>query len=185
MLRKMFISALTFVITIGLYGMSVSAAPKDVPPELAKIIYNKTAKTTRQNLLEISRPDGNETIFDNTYTICGISKEDGIRVKVLILKEFEVDEKKTERYIDFKEEDSNKSSWDLVSKDILIKEFDLKNGVNELRIVAWKKSDPSVYQISNFTIKVLEGKSKNNVVSSKKDNRIGIGSIIDFGAYED
>jgi uncharacterized protein YxeA len=121
-------------------------------------VYDKDTKSTKQFLVTVTRPSGNESTFKKSYVICGVSEEEkieDIQIKLLIYDE------KSESYVDYKNTDGE-STWGLGKYGFFIKEVLLPSeGVNKIRIVAYKESQEKNLiigknmQISNFNITVL------------------------------
>ncbi len=129
-------------------------------------IYDASPKTTKQTVLEITRPQGgsgaNEGTSNKFYAICGLTEYDDVRIKVLICKD---STSKDSEYVDFKDTSNEpKSTWDIGSNanGFFAKEFELNEGVNKIRVVAFRKysRERDFFQISNFTINVINAKNR-------------------------
>jgi hypothetical protein len=121
---------------------------------LDKLVFDAEIKATEQFLVTITRPAVNETTFKKAYVICGVTEKSDIRV-ALAIKDSE-----TGSYKYFKNTDGD-SSWDIGSMGIFTKEVNLSEGINNLKIVAYKKSETDNLkpgenvQISYHSINVL------------------------------
>lgn len=119
-----------------------------------KVVFDGSVKATEQFLVTITRPVVNETTFKKSYIICGVTEKSDIRVALAIK------DAATGSYKYLKNSDGD-SSWDIGSMGIFTKEVNLSEGVNNLKIVVYKKSEAGNLkpgeniQISYHTINVL------------------------------
>jgi hypothetical protein len=113
-------------------------------------VYDTRAKSTVDSFVTITRPSGDETTFNKSYVICGVTNKKNVTVKLLRY------DKNSEKYIDFKNVDSE-SSWVIGSSGVFMKEINIPYmGANKIRMVCYKDGDESKRQISNYTITVLK-----------------------------
>lgn len=121
-------------------------------------IYDKDTKPTKEFLVDVTRPSGNESTFKKSYVICGVSDEEKIEdIQIILL----IYDEKSKSYIGFENTDGE-STWGLGKYGFFIKEVQLpEEGVNKIRIVAYKGSQEKNLvigknlQISDFNITVL------------------------------
>ncbi len=160
---KKFCSAVLIMIFVFVPILSSYAASEKIDSDL---IYSAGTKSTKQFLVTITRPDGNESTFKKSYVICGVSedeKAEDIGIKLLIYDE------QSDSYVDYKNTDGA-SSWELGKYGIFIKEILLPDeGENKIRIVAYRKSQSDNLvlgknlQVNNFTITVLNEDIKEKI----------------------
>jgi len=101
---------------------------------LDKLVFDAEIKATDQFLVTITRPAASESTFKKAYLICGVTDKSDIRVALAIK------DAQTGSYKYFKNTDGD-SSWDIGSMGIFTKEVVLSEGMNNLKIVAYKKSE--------------------------------------------
>lgn len=154
---KKFLALIAVFAMILLYSSEVFAAGVD------DVVSNKWTKSTSQFIVIITRPDDNESTFRKSYIICGNTRKENIRVKLLILN------KNTGTYELFNNS-NGENSWDIGASGVFMKEIDLPyEGSNTIRIVAYDKyASKSLVagknlQISDFTITLLNNNIKNNI----------------------
>lgn len=120
------------------------------------ILKSKDVKTTDEFLVNIIRPEGDETTSKKSYVICGnaLNNAEDIRVHIFI-------ENSDGELVEFKNTDGE-SSWDIGASGIFMKEVVFPGeGINSIRIAAYKKSELSKLkagenlQINDFKITVL------------------------------
>jgi len=144
-----------------------------------EIIYRKDTKpTAKQFLVTITAPEKEKVESEKSYVICGVSKDkdpDSIVVRLLRYDE------ETGTYIDFPDSEGD-TRWELGRFGVLIKEIEFpKDGINKIRIVAYKKSTSKVktlvrgenLQITDYTVIV----KKDDITEKIKS---GIQKITDF-----
>lgn len=156
---------LVVAIAFSLISVSSFASGNDV-------ISDKNTLSTKQFLVTIYRPEGDETKFDKSYVICGSSEKDDIRVELLIYNGG------TGKYEAFKDVDGE-SGWD-VSSELFTKEVSLPNeGANKIRFAAFKKDEAGKLktgtnlQVNNFTLTVLN----KSFIQKIKDNLFSLPDI--------
>ena len=132
----------------------VSLAVSIVQPSYAVNIYNKNSKSNlKSKLVNITKPNGDESIFGKLYLICGYSKYSNVNVKLLIYN------KNKGKYEDF-ETTSGESSWKIGASGVFVKEVKfLANGANCIRLACYQNSTEDV-QIEDYTITVLKDSFK-------------------------
>lgn len=140
------------VSTILIIAVIVCAFSIPVFAGVDSSIYNPDTSTTDQFMVTITRPDGDESTFNQSYVICGVTGQEGVTVKALIEKDG--------WYSDFPDTDGV-TSWTIGSSGVFMKEVTFPNtGANKLRIVAYTDSQR---QINDFTITVLEQSLKDKI----------------------
>jgi hypothetical protein len=128
------------------------------------IIKSRDTKDTSEFMVTITRPEGDESTFKQSYVICGNSSMENIRVRLLIYNEL------TRTYEDF-ENTEGKSSWDIGISGIFMKEVILpKEDANKIRIVAYNKNKDlkdcvlsKDLQVNTFTITVIDSGIKDSI----------------------
>ncbi|MCX8130856.1 MAG: hypothetical protein N3I35_12230 [Clostridia bacterium] len=149
---------LVFLILFSVCSISVFAAPDESG-------YDADTKATKEKYVTITKPeDGkNEITYNKSYSICGVTELENIRVELHRLNE---DKKKYEKIVI-----DGKSYWDIGESGFFAKEIDLKEGNNKIMLVAYKISDDKKNtdsrneQRSIFEIK----RDKRNLLESIKD----------------
>lgn len=130
---------------------------KDIDLELENIITQKDADITEQFLFSITRPDGDEITHKKSYVICGVANEAGVIEDLRVV--LSVYNENTEVYERLNNIDGV-SSWDIGSFGMFTKEVILKEGINKLKIIVYKKSSDELeigtnIQVNTFTVNVL------------------------------
>jgi len=120
------------------------------------ILTDRSTDDTEQFLVTITRPEGDESTFKESYVICGNSVNEKISVMLLIYDNNE------EKYIPFENTDGD-YIWDIGASGIFMKEVILPNrGANDVRIIAYKNDETekllsdSNLQINSFKVSVLD-----------------------------
>lgn len=102
---------------------------------ISDAVYSKLTTQNGQLYVTITRPDSESDLtFKKSYIISGQTDLDGIWVKLLRY------DKSEGRYVDYANTDGA-SSWKIGSSGIFMKEVELKDGLNDIRIVAYKEQD--------------------------------------------
>ena len=151
MVRKLsLIMTAAILMTLLLCTQSYAASINDV-------IYDESTlmRSSEEFLVAITRPEGDETAFKQSYVICGNTEPKDIRVELAIVN-------KNGELEPFLNTDGE-SGWDVGESGIFMKEVILPSmGVNVIRIAAFKKSEASDpkpgwnLQINDYTITVRE-----------------------------
>ncbi|GAE88933.1 hypothetical protein [Acetivibrio straminisolvens] len=152
MKKKIFALFLIVVFSIGMC-MTVFADEK------IDLISDKKTEDTKQFLVTITRPEGDETTFKESYVICGNSDKQNITVKLLMYNE------KTEQFEPYMNLDGE-DTWTIGASGFFMKEIELpKKGANKVRIVAYQgtaKMDKAELvlgenlQVNTFTVTLLD-----------------------------
>ncbi|WP_265447588.1 hypothetical protein [Acetivibrio straminisolvens] len=152
MKKKIFALFLIVVFSIGMC-MTVFADEK------IDLISDKKTEDTKQFLVTITRPEGDETTFKESYVICGNSDKQNITVKLLMYNE------KTEQFEPYMNLDGE-DTWTIGASGFFMKEIELpKKGANKVRIVAYQgtaKMDEAELvlgenlQVNTFTVTLLD-----------------------------
>lgn len=130
-----------FIVVFILISVSLPAFAGD---------YDKSTKRTESYFVKITRPEGSESTFNNSYVISGNTEFEGIEVELYRL------DKEKGKYVPYETTDGI-SSWEIGASGMFMKEVDLPNkGANNIMVVAYQKDDRSKEQITKFTITVLE-----------------------------
>lgn len=119
-----------------------------VPAFAAGGVLDPDTPQTEQFILTITRPENNESTYNKFYEICGITDKENVTVEFYI-------KDKTEGVYKRLPDVTGKSSWTNIGV-FFAKEVELKEGANEIRIVAYTKTSPNKVQISDFKIQLLE-----------------------------
>lgn len=131
------------------------------------LIYSADTKSTKEFLVNITRPDGDESTFKKSYVLCGVSlDEENFKDLVVKLLVYNEDSKTYKEY----ENVDKKTTWDLGKYGLFIKEMILPNkDENKIRLVIYKDSEKENLvlgdnlQINNFTIKILDEDIKEKI----------------------
>jgi hypothetical protein len=159
MMKKILVMFLTFIFSISL---CINAFAQDDVPE---VFSNKDTQETEQFLVTITRPEGDETTFKESYVLCGNSDKENITIKLLMYNE------STEKFEPFKNIDGE-DTWQIGVSGFFMKEIKLpRNGANKIRIVAYKDSDEKEnilkpgenLQVNTFTVTLLEKSVKDSI----------------------
>jgi hypothetical protein len=132
---------------------------------LSEAIHGWNIDATDQFLVTITRPDGDETTFNKSYVICGMSDDTDIHVVL------EIYDPSTEKYKDFKTVDGT-NNWDVDENGLFTKEVFLKEGANKIKIIAYKESQAGSLelaknlQVNYFTITALNESIKDKIMRS-------------------
>lgn len=119
--------------------------------------YSSSSSSNVWNLVTITRPSGNETTFNSSYVICGVTSKKNVMVKLLRY------DKDQDEYIDFLNVDGD-SEWSIGPSGVFIKEIKLKYlGINKIRIVCYTEGNEDECQINDFKITVLKEKFKSAI----------------------
>ncbi|MHB8062790.1 MAG: hypothetical protein ACYDG2_09190 [Ruminiclostridium sp.] len=113
------------------------------------------------NVIEISRPEGDEIVTKQMFSICGTSIEDGVIIEILY-RDIETDEYKPLLTTDGK---SSFSVGKIFGKDIKLK----YKGENEIQVKAYAKSTKNDPQIETYIITVAEEKKDGNWLENALD----------------
>ncbi|HOQ36650.1 MAG TPA: hypothetical protein PK033_05410 [Acetivibrio sp.] len=159
MMKKMISLILVFMFSICLCVNAL--AQNDVPD----VFVNKDTQETEQFLVTITRPEGDETTFKESYVLCGNSDKENITVKLLMYNEL------TGKFEPFKNIDGE-DTWQIGASGFFMKEIKLpKKGANKIRIVAYKGSNEKDVvlkpgdnlQVNTFTVTLLEKSVKDSI----------------------
>lgn len=144
---------------------------KPVDPEspLGKIIKEKV-DATEQFIVTVTKPVRGEIVFEpvNKYMITGESLETGIMV-ILAVYNNETGLFEEYRGID------GESSWEVGNSGLFEREFELKEGRNRLKLIAYRKLEidnlviGENLQVGYFTITLLKEDIKEELVTVKTD----------------
>lgn len=104
-------------------------------------------------LIKITRPDGDETTFKQSYVICGNTGYENVTVA------FEVYNADAGEYVPLETIDEEES-FSIGDSGLFMKEVKLKNGANKIRVYAFKGENT---QVKEFTITVLEESLKDKI----------------------
>ncbi len=163
---------------------SDSVEEEDKQEELHKkildnLVYSGDLDETEQFLVNITNPqEYKQIVFKSSYVFFGFTEESDITI--VIAKKDSV----TGEY-QYYENVDGESYWD---KDgiLYLSEFELKNGENEIKLIAYKtveieQLDPGVnLQVNYFSITFLEETIKNKIINSTFPNIIDL-----FKQYND
>lgn len=105
-------------------------------------------------VVNISRPEGNEIVFKEIFSICGSSVYDEATIEL-----FYKDEEGEYQPLYTTEGESSFTVGKFFGKDI-----ELSKGQNKIRIVAYTEETKSHPQIKNYTITLAEEKKDENVL---------------------
>ncbi|PYG87178.1 hypothetical protein LY28_02314 [Ruminiclostridium sufflavum DSM 19573] len=106
------------------------------------------------NVVDISRPDGNEIVTKEVFSICGVTIEDEAYI------EFYYKDKEADQY---KPLLTTEGKYCFKVGKIFGKDIELKyKGKNEIRIKAYTTATKNDPQIENYTITLVEEKKKEN-----------------------
>jgi hypothetical protein len=154
MMKRIFAIFLVFILGVSL---CINAfAQYDIP----ELLSDKGTQETEQFLVTITRPEGDETTFKESYVLCGNSGKENITIKLLMYNE------STEKFEPFKNIDGE-DTWQIGVSGFFMKEIELpKMGANKIRIVAFEGSNEKDVvlkpgenlQVNTFTVTLL-GKS--------------------------
>jgi len=130
------------------------------------VISSKKTEDTKQFLVTITRPEGDETTFKESYVICGNSDKQNITVKLLIYNE------KTDQFEPYRNLDGE-DTWTIGASGFFMKEIELpKKGANRIRIAAYQGSAKMEQtelvlgenlQVNTFTVTVLDRSLRNSI----------------------
>lgn len=147
------------------------------------LISDKNTEDTKQFLVTITRPEGDETTFKESYVICGNSDKQDITVKLLMYNE------ETEVFEPFMNLDGE-DTWVIGASGFFMKEIELpKNGANRIRIAAYQGSNGEKeielvpeenLQVNTFTVTLLDKSIRDSI----KNGFLRITDMLDnlFGA---
>lgn len=144
-------------ITIFTLSLPVHAASESV-------LFNRNLSNTGEFLVNITRPEGDESTFKKSYVICGNTGLSGMRVEIFI--------EKSGGWERFKTTDGE-TGWN-VGESVFMKEVVLPDtGANRIRIAAFKNSDArnnnlelgQNLQSNDYNITVLDSKARNRINS--------------------
>ena len=137
-------------------------------------IYSKETASTEQFLVNITRPDGNESAFNRKYLVCGNTQMTGRKARILIYNLYTgvYETYSNPKYIT----NGNPNGyciWDIGNSKMFMKEIQLPNeGANLVRIVAYNKNIPverlewgKNLQVSNFTVTFLDSEIRDAIIS--------------------
>ncbi|HHV30649.1 hypothetical protein [Acetivibrio mesophilus] len=151
--------------------------------EKIDLISDKKTEDTKQFLVTITRPEGDETTFKESYVICGNSDKQDITVKLLMYNE------ETEEFEPFMNLDGE-DTWVIGASGFFMKEIELpKKGANRIRIAAYQGSEKmdkaelvlgENLQVNTFTVTLLDKSIRNSI----KNGFLRITDMLDnlFGA---
>ncbi|MFZ5989347.1 MAG: hypothetical protein ACOYWZ_19810 [Bacillota bacterium] len=156
MFKKFIVLFTLAVFVLGLCVTSFAAGEND-------LLANKDTKDTKQFLVTITRPEGDESTFKKSYVICGNSDKEGITVQLLMYND------KTGNFEPFKNTDEE-DTWKIGASGFFMKEIELpNNGANRIRIAAYKDGDKKNLipgenlQVNTFTVTLLDKGIKDSI----------------------
>lgn len=153
MIKRLCVSVLLFAFVICLSVPAFAA-------EKQGRIFNRNIEDTRQFLVNITRPEGNESTFKKSYVVSGNTDLEDVMVELYKLN------KSTNYYEPFENTDGF-SRWTVGSSGIFMKEVKLDYGANDIMIVAKRGSEK---QVNTFKVTVLDASLKDKI-------RNGVNSI--------
>ncbi|MCL2741222.1 MAG: hypothetical protein FWE70_03815 [Oscillospiraceae bacterium] len=130
------VCAATPAVTAAAAAAPAPAAPAPVPAFVDGLPYEALDPSHKASkdmpILEVTRPFNLEEIsFKKAFIVCGFTAESNVRVYLLL---FNKDLDRYERlYI------NGTSGWDIGASGLFIKQIDLKEGKNQLRLLAYIK----------------------------------------------
>lgn len=105
-------------------------------------------------VVDISRPDGNEIVTKDVFSICGVALEDNVYIEIFY-KDRESDQYKL---LPTTDGDYCSKVGKIFSKDIELKYM----GKNEIKVKAYTSESKNDPQINKYTITRVEEKKKEN-----------------------
>lgn len=152
MIKRIFLIMLIVIFTLSLCITALADGEVD-------LLSDKDTKDTKQFLVTITRPEGDETTFKKSYVLCGNSDKEDITVKLFMYNEA------TKKFEPFENIDGE-DSWEIGISGFFMKEIELPaNGANRIRIAAYTSSDEESeaelilgenLQINTFTVTLLD-----------------------------
>lgn len=133
--------------------------------DIDELLSGKDTEETEQFLVTITRPEGDETTFKESYVLCGNSDKENITVKLLMYNET------TEMFEPFNNIDGE-DTWEIGVSGFFMKEIELPNqGANKIRLVAFTGTDEQEIelkpgenlQVNTFTVTLLEKSVKDSI----------------------
>lgn len=106
-----------------------------------------------EGIIKITRPDGDETTFKQSYVISGNTAYEGVTVA------FQVYDSASGQYVSLQTVDGDES-FRIGDSGFFMKEVRLKNGANKIRVYAYAGDNT---QVNEFTITVLEESLKDKI----------------------
>lgn len=150
------------VSSIMIIGVLAAFSLQSFAASVNDIIYDKSAISTEEFLVSITRPEGNESTFKKSYVIRGNTALKGIRVEILRVNE-------NDELVPFENSDGE-SSWEIGDSGMFMKEVMLPNlNANQIRIVAYQKENVDNatlgenLQLNDFTITVIKEEVKDKI----------------------
>ncbi|HEX3029168.1 MAG TPA: hypothetical protein VHT34_07670 [Clostridia bacterium] len=112
-------------------------------------IFSKDTDSTDPFLVTITQPVDDDTMVSSTCDLKGITDYENVKVELLKYNR----EKGTYEY--YKNTDGE-TSWVIKTSGYFWKQLELKKGLNRFRLVAYKLSNKSKIQITDFSVKVFD-----------------------------
>jgi hypothetical protein len=172
MIRKIsFLLILSLLLSVVILP-SLQVAASTLKNDTFKYDLFKRAKVTntKQFLLNINRPDGSESVNDSDYVISADTDAKDVIVQIGIYN----DAKK--QFVPFVDENDD-NQWEIGKSGLFMKEIKLKetkNGVNRIRVYAYKKGAEKNFklgynlQINEFKITLLNDEVQNIISDESK-----------------
>ena len=109
-------------------------------------------------LVTITRPDGDETTFKQSYVICGNTDKEDVTVELAVY------DTKAEEYVPLATQDGDEeTSFKIGASGIFMKEVGLKEGANKIRVFVYTGTDREHGETYNFTITLLQEDKKDKI----------------------
>ncbi|NMB33302.1 MAG: hypothetical protein GX992_03555 [Clostridium sp.] len=157
MTKKISMIIIAIMLTFGLCNIAFASRDN-------ALIFEGNIMDTEQFLVTITRPEGDETTFKESYVLCGNSGKENITVQLLMYNEWTG---KFEPFCNIDGEDT----WKIGASGFFMKEIRLpKAGANKIRLVAYADTPEKlgVYtaneelvlgtnlQVNTFTVTLLK-----------------------------
>ncbi|NSW90776.1 MAG: hypothetical protein HPY74_08910 [Firmicutes bacterium] len=118
---------------------------------LQEIISNKDIKETEQFLVTLTKPASNQNVvFKKLNIICGVAKNEIISEEEVIIVILARYNEKTGLYEEFKNTEG-KSRWNIGVFGLFTKEIELFEGINKLKVIAFK-TPAKIVKLLNLNI---------------------------------
>lgn len=135
-----------YLILVLIFILTFSSATVLAAETLPSFVFDKDTGSTKQTLITITRPTENEIVFDRYFMVCGVTERSDIKVLVMMLDD------KSGKFEAVSQ--SNAKSIEVGMSGFFGQFVYLRPGTNVIRVYAYSKSQPEVYQITNHTVRV-------------------------------
>jgi hypothetical protein len=139
-----------------------AAEGEDAKIAIEDIIADKYIESTGQFLVTITRPEGDESTFNKSYIICGVSSNIDVEVVLSVYNE------SSGKYEEYKTTEGV-SRWK--AGKLFTKEVILNEGANKIKLVAYNPAETDNLsvgdnvQVNKFTISVLKESLKDKIIN--------------------